>query len=129
MPAINSLLGKSSTSAQWQRPVVSKEEFERLTGVRIVQLAITGGGGLIDLRYQVVDPTKADVIHSSVSAIIDQTTGVVVSETLMGHEHSGVYKAGVTYYSIYENPGNLVQRGSVVNVLLGDVEMDDWVMH
>ena len=32
--------------------------------VRIVQVALTGGGGLIDLRFQVIDPNKADAINA-----------------------------------------------------------------
>ena len=113
-------------AAQWQRPVVSAAGLADRSGVRIVQVAISGGGGLIDLRYQVVDPDKAAVVHDPdrPPVIVDDATGVVVDQLLMGHSHTGSFNAGQTYYMIFENPGNLVQRGSKVSVLLGDAEVD-----
>ena len=60
---------------------------------------------------------------STPPAIVDETTGVVVNSLLMGHSHSREFKTGVTYYLVFENPGNLVQRGSRVSVLLGDAQV------
>jgi hypothetical protein len=114
------------TAAQWQRPVVSAAGLADRSGVRIVYVAVTGGGGLIELRYQVVDPDKAVVIHDNARppVIVDDATGVVADQLLMGHSHTGSFNAGQTYYLIFENPGNLVQRGSTVSVLLGNAQVD-----
>src|SRR2546426_1099189 len=38
----------------WQRPSVSASGLAERSGVRLVRVAVTGGGGLLDLRYQVV---------------------------------------------------------------------------
>ncbi len=122
--AVSSILQGGAGSSAWQRTVVSEDELLNSSGVRIVQVAVTGDGGLIDLRFQVVDAGKAGIVHTTTPAVVDQATGVVVSETLMGHSHNGEYKAGETYYLIFENPGNLVQRGGKVNILLGEVEVD-----
>jgi hypothetical protein len=114
------------TTAQWQRPVVSAAGLADRSGVRLVYVAVTGGGGLVELRYQVVDPDKAVVIHDDTKppVIVDDATGVVVDQLLMGHSHTGSFNAGQTYYLIFENPGNLVQRGSTVSVLLGNAQVD-----
>lgn len=116
----------ATAPAQWQRPVVSSAGLADRSGVRITQLAISGGGGLIDLRYEVLDPDKAAVLHAEATppVLVDDTSGVVVDQLLMGHSHSGSFTAGQTYYMIFENPGNLVQRGSTVSVLLGNAEVD-----
>jgi hypothetical protein len=108
--------------AQMRRPTVSEAGLVDRAGVKIVYVAVTGGGGLIDLRFQVVDPDKAAAVHDKATppAILDETTGVVVNSLLMGHSHTGEFKSGVTYYLVFENPGNLVQRGRQVSVLLGD---------
>ena len=110
----------------WERPVVSDDGLVERSGVRIVYVALTGGGGLIDLRFQVVDPSKAVVVHDAATppAVVDEATGLVAANLLMGHSHSGNFNSGQTYYLIFENPGNLVQRGSTVSVLLGDAEVD-----
>jgi hypothetical protein len=104
------------TTAQWQRPVVSAAGCHR-SGVRLVYAAVTGGN-FVELRYQVVDPDKAVVIHDDTKppVIVDDATGVVVDQLLMGHSHTGSFNAGQTYYLIFENPGNLVQRGTGCNI-------------
>ena len=115
----------ASVAAKWQRPAVSAADLVGRTGVRITQLAVTGDGGLLDLRFQVVDPTKADAIHDRAwpPALISEANGVVASELLMGHEHTGRFRGGQTYYLVFTNPGNLVERGSQVTVMLGDASV------
>ncbi len=111
---------------QWQRPIVSDLGLIDNTGIRLTQVAISGGGGLIDLRFQVINPDKAASLHdgNTPPMLIDEASGLVVSNLLMGHSHEQGFQAGVTYYLIFENPGNLVQRGGTVSVLLGPAEVD-----
>ncbi len=113
-----------------QRPLVSADDLADKSGIRLVYVALTGGGGLIDVRYQVVDPSKAAAVHDQANppTLVDQSSGVVVDQLLMGHSHSGTFTAGQVYYLIFENPGNLVQTGSTVSVLLGDAEVDGVVV-
>jgi hypothetical protein len=111
---------------QSDRPIVSEAGLVSRSGVRIVHVAVTGDGGLLDLRFQVIDPEKAAaVVHDPAAspAIIDEATGVVAKDLFMGHSHGGPLKEAVTYYLIFENPGNLVQRGGLVTVLLGDAQV------
>lgn len=126
-PSEASQPSQGKAPASWQRPVVSSDGLVDNSGVRLVQVAVTGGGGLIDLRYQVVDPDKAAAVHGTDTPplLIEKTTGLIVDQLLMGHSHTGQYQAGVTYYLIFENPGNLVQPGSKVSILLGNSEVDD----
>jgi hypothetical protein len=91
---------------------------------------VTGGGGLLDLRYQVVDPNKAVTVHENRTppAIIDERTGLVLNRLLMGHAHTGQLKPAVSYYLVFENTGNWVRRGSEVTVLLGDAQVEHVVV-
>jgi hypothetical protein len=100
------------------------------SGVRLIRVAVTGGGGLLDLRYQVVDPSKAAAVHEAETppAIIDERTGLVLNRLLMGHAHHGQLKPAVSYYLIFENTGNWVRRGSEVTVLLGDAQVEHVVV-
>ena len=119
-----------SAPAAWQRPVVSEAGLAERSGVRIVQVAVSGGGGLVDLRFQVVDPEKAASIHdlATPAAVVDESTGLVVNQLLMGHSHTAPFEPGVTYYLVFENPGNLVHRGSDVSVLLGNAQVEHVVV-
>ena len=113
-----------------QRPLVTESGLAEVSGVQIVYVAITGGGGLIDLRYQVIDPDKANAVHDEnyPPTLVDEATGLVVNSLLMGHSHTGTFNAGQTYYMIFENPGNIVQSGNKVSVLLGNAEVDHVVV-
>jgi hypothetical protein len=115
---------------QWQRPSVSASGLAEHSGVRLIRVAVTGGGGLLDLRYQVVDPDKAVAVHEGQTppAIIDERTGLVLDRLLMGHAHHGQLKPAVSYYLIFENTGNWVRRGSEVTVLLGDAQVEHVVV-
>lgn len=112
--------------AAWQRPALSADALAATVGVRVTQLALTGGGGLIDLRILVVDPKLAEALHEPATpiAVVDEATGLVASSLLMGHAHSDKFQAGHTYYFVLENPGNLIQQDSRVSVLLGGAELD-----
>ena len=115
---------------QWRRPAVSASGLAERSGVRLIRVAVTGGGGLLDLRYQVVDPNKAVAVHEARTppAIIDERTGLVLDRLLMGHAHHGQLKPAVSYYLIFENTGNWVRRGSEVTVLLGDAQVEHVVV-
>ena len=114
----------------WQRPSVSASGLAERSGVRLIRVAVTGGGGLLDLRYQVVDPSKAVAVHEAETppAIIDERTGLVLNRLLMGHAHQGQLKPAVSYYLVFENTGNWVRRGSEVTVLLGDAQVEHVVV-
>ena len=115
---------------QWRRPAVSASGLAERSGVRLIRVAVTGGGGLLDLRYQVIDPSKAAAVHEAKTppAIIDERTGLVLDRLLMGHAHHGQLKAAVSYYLIFENTGNWVRRGSEVTVLLGGAQVEHVVV-
>ena len=115
---------------QWQRPSVSASDLAERSGVRLIRVAVTGGGGLLDLRYQVVDPNKAVTVHEAQTppAIIDERTGLVLNRLLMGHAHHGQLKPAVSYYLVFENTGNWVHRGSEVTVLLGRAQVEHVVV-
>jgi hypothetical protein len=116
----------ANVPASWTRPVVSKAGLAERSGVKLTRVAMTGAGGLIDLRYQVLDPDKANALHDKATppALVDEQTGLVVNQLLMDHSHHGAYKVGVSYYLVFENPGNWVHKGSKVSVLLGNAQVE-----
>jgi hypothetical protein len=110
----------------WQRPVVTVDGLVQQSGVKITQVAVTGDGGLVDLRFKVVDPDRANALHdpTTPAAVVDEESGLVVHELFMNHSHTGPYKIGVTYYLVFNNPGNWVHHGSRVSVMLGNAQVE-----
>jgi len=114
----------------WQRTATNRDGLVAADGIRLIRVSVSGDGGLLDLRYQVVDPGKAAAVHDEATppAIVDEKTGLVLHSLLMGHAHEGELKAAVSYYLIFENTGGWIQRGSAVTVLLGDVQVEHVVV-
>ena len=108
------------------RAAVSPAGLVERSGVRVVRVAATGGGGLLDLRYQVVDPSAAAAVHDTATppAIVDEQTGGVIGRLFMGHMPHSRPKAGVTYYLVFDNPGSAVRPGAQVSVVLGDARLE-----
>jgi hypothetical protein len=113
--------GVAGARAHAEAPLLSRSGFEQRSGVRIVRIALTGGGGLVDVRYQVIDPNAAASIHDLATPpqLVDERTGVLVNELLMGHFHGGRLQTAQTYFLLFNNPGTLLRRGTRVTVQLG----------
>jgi len=102
-------------------PLLPKAAFEHRSGIRIVRVSVSGAGGLVDLRYQVLDPDAAASVHDAATPpqLVDEGTGVLVNSLFMGHSHQGRLNRAQTYYLVFDNPGSLVHRGTRVTVQLG----------
>ena len=125
IPLLLSQLSGSRAPGVRVTPLVSAAGLVQRSGVRVVRVALSGDGGLLDVRYQVVDSDKAESIHDAATPplLIDERTGAVVNGLLMGHIHSNRPKVGLTYYLIFENPGSIVRHGGRVTVQLGDARL------
>jgi hypothetical protein len=126
-------LGSFGSSGHRQHPLppaVSAAGLAERSGVRVVRAALTGGGGLLDVRYEVVDPGRAADVHDAATppAVVDERTGVPIEGLLMGHAPHSSPKAGVTSVLIFVNPGNLVRRGDRVSLVLGDARVEHVVV-
>jgi hypothetical protein len=102
-------------------PLVSAQGLVETSGVKLVRVALSGSGGLIDVRYRVIDPDKATSVHApdSPPLILDKRSGAIINQLLMAHLHHGRPTVGITYYLLFLNPGNVIRRGSRVSIQLG----------
>ena len=105
---------------------LSQPAFEEATGLRVTLVAVTGQGGLIDFRYQVIDPDKAVITHDPKRppTLVDEATGQTYNTPWMQHPHSGDFTPGVTYYLVLVNPQGGIKPGSVVSVVIGDFRLE-----
>lgn len=130
IPQLRQDSGHRSVHVRWQRPVVAAQDLPDRLGVRLEHVALSGDGGLLDLRFQVVDPERATPIHDPKTppALVDERSGLVVDRLFMGHAHTGAYRQAETYYLIFESTANWVHQGSLVTVLLGDTAIEHVVV-
>jgi len=89
-------------------------------GIRITKVVVTADGGLVDLRYQVIDPDKAVFLFDNLEVVpkMIADNGEVIHLESLPHRHD-VY-AGLAYFILYRNAKNSVKPGSQVTVVVGD---------
>ena len=97
--------------------------FEEQTGLRITRVAVTGRGGLIDLRYLVIDAQKAQVVHEYLY-LVDEDSGEVIDTLFMDHAHRGDPKAGYTYPVIFVNEQGRIAQGGTVSIVVSDSRLE-----
>ena len=101
-------------------------EMEEKFGVRFSFLAVTADGGMVELRYRVVDEGKAaNFGHYSETApmLVSEDSGKIVDVTIMGlHNHR--VEPGRTYYVLYRNTSSAIQSGRPVTIVVGDIKLE-----
>ena len=101
-------------------------EIEDKYGVRFNFLAVTAKGGMVELRYRVVDEGKAaNFGHYTETApmLIAEDTGKVVDVTIMGlHNHR--VEPGRTYYVLYRNTDSAIESHRPVTIAIGDQKLE-----
>lgn len=101
------------------------EEIEEKFGVRFNFLAVTADGGMVELRYRVIDEDRAaNFGHYTETApmIISEDTGKMVDVTIMGlHNHR--VEPGRIYYILYRNTDNALVSGRPATIAIGRYEL------
>jgi hypothetical protein len=98
--------------------------FEDRTGIHVVRVAVTGGGGLVDLRYQVVNADRALILHEVPPRLVDEDTGEVIGVPFMGHLHGGEPEFGLTYPLLFVNEGGALRPGDTVTIVVGGARLE-----
>ncbi len=94
-------------------------------GIRITHIAVLADGGLIDFRFQVLDPDKAAALFilERRPLLYVEASGKKV-DSLYHPPHGHNIFAGQSQYMIYNNHQGAIQRGSAVSVVLGDLRLE-----
>lgn len=116
--------------AWWSRPAtnpaidgtisVSAEELESVYGAKVDLVALLANGGLIELRFQVVDKDKARALFGDVEDMpklaLEDSDIVIQSARGMGHKFELVN--GGSYFILYPNPADAVHKGTEVSFVM-----------
>jgi hypothetical protein len=121
--SVSARFGVSSASADKNYHVPTDAKLESATGVRFVQAAVVGDGGLIELTYTVLDTQKAtkfqnDTKHPPVIYNERDRRKPVYRTALMKQGHE--LRPGQTYFILYQNNGGTVDHGGSIEIDSGN---------
>jgi hypothetical protein len=109
--------------------------LEEEHGIQVVGVRPTAEGRMLNFRYKIIDAEKAASLISPKQKpyIIDQKTGysfTVPSLPKVGALKQRGKKAyqDRIYFILFANPGNSVQSGDKVSVVIGDFKAEDIVV-
>jgi hypothetical protein len=105
-------------------------EIEERFGVRFTGLYMVSRGGMIDMRYRVVDVGKAKNFgHFTETSplIIAKDSGKTIEVTVMMlHNHR--VEGGRVYYILFRNTENAIKPGSRVSIQIDDLISENVVV-
>ncbi len=100
--------------------------IEAKFGVRFLGVDVTSGGGMIQLRYQVLDSDKTAAIHEPDVApfVIDSSGAKYADPGMVGHSHvAKTQSPGTSDYILLANARGGVKPGSIVTIKVGELEL------
>ncbi len=117
-----------SADARGGYRVPQDARMESSLGIRFQQAALVADGGIIELRYTVLDTQKAstfqsDVKHPPVLYSQRDRKNAVYRTALMRQGHT--LRPGQTYYILYQNNHGAVREGDKIEIDAGGGKLVD----
>jgi hypothetical protein len=114
----------SASAARPSRPLPSPSALESQSGIQIAQVGLVASGGLVDVRFKVLDPAKVRALLGK-PANAPQLIAGDKPPLLPPHQalHGAKYGPGQIFYILYPNQRGAVQTGSEVSVAIGDLRL------
>ncbi|MEZ4866171.1 MAG: hypothetical protein R3C14_32945 [Caldilineaceae bacterium] len=117
----------TTASAQPTTTVVSAETLAERFGLQITLIGVTAGGGIVDLRYKILDKDKAEFMvgdPDNPPILIAEESGVTLTAPNQAMKHHSELVEGRTQYRFYPNTNNAVRPGSPVSVVIGSIRLE-----
>jgi hypothetical protein len=136
LAALMLLVGGFSAKALWPErkadirdgtALVDADGLAARYGIDVTLIGVTAAGGLIDFRYQVVDPDKANQIIHDINLfpkLIVEDTGATLAVRSLPHSHMAELELGGTYFFLMANANNAIHEGSPLTLVIGDTRLE-----
>lgn len=107
------------------QPGLSAEAFAAATGIQIKLIGVSGGGGIVDFRYKVVDAEKATgLLHDPANApvlLVEDGRGTTLRSDPAAYNIEFV--DGSSYFVFYANSQSVIKPGTQVTAVIGDYRL------
>lgn len=125
-PAVREAAVGPATEGWLKAPVIHSMEERWGLQVTSVRMAMRGAG--LDLRYKVLDPSKAThLLHLKQAAyLVEQESGKMIPVPFQReNQTSQKLVAGKTYFTLLSNKGQLVKPGTKVTLVIDTGRQSD----
>ena len=119
------------TAAPVEKPaeptLISAKTLEERFGLRITRIAVTAAGGIIDVRYQVLDREKAEFLLGDPDNplfLIVEESGTTLQPSGHAMKHNSRIQDNANYYSFFPNTQNAIKSGTPVTVVFGSLRVE-----
>jgi hypothetical protein len=109
---------------------ITADQLEQQYGVRLDVLGLLASGGLLELKFQVLDADKASALFgpSEDMPVLAVEGSSNVLRTARGMKHNFEILDGATYFFLYTNVANAVHEGSEVAFVIDEVRIPHLVV-
>ena len=119
------VLTRPSADAAGPYRVPHDPRIEDRLGIRVERAAVVADGGIVEIRYTVLDGQKAsrfqnDTHHPPVLRS-ERRRGDVYRAALMKQGHD--LRPGQTYYILYLNNGGAIRSGDTIDIDAGGIHL------
>lgn len=107
------------------RPMPTSPAVEERWGVRVSHVGVTGDGGLVEVRFVVLDGDKALALmeERNLPLVRSERSGAVLRSQALMTSHRAV-APGRTSFLLYRNTGGVLRPGSFATLVFGDLELE-----
>ncbi len=122
---------EDSNKSNTPKPALDHEAVVNKYGVKIESLRLTAGGYLIDFRYRIIDPDKANFLlnKSNKPLLTDPISKfkatVPVPAKVGALRSSGKLIKDRVYFMLFANPAQYLKAGQKVTIEFGEMKVEN----
>jgi hypothetical protein len=123
-PATPAVLATAAPAGKTAQPLPPPSSSETQYGIQIAQVGLTAAGGLVDVRFKVLDAAKAAQLLGNPANV--PTLLAADNPPLMPPHHAlkgARFTPGQVFYILYPNVRNTIKPGVEVTVAMGEVRL------
>jgi hypothetical protein len=106
---------------------ITQSALEQQYGLHVNLVAVTAAGGLVDVRFKLVDGEKVKTLlqePGNFPTLRVAGSPVTLSAPEEGRPEEITYEDGANLFLMYPNAGNLVKPGTLVTIVFGDLQVE-----
>ena len=106
--------------------VISAQTLAERFGLQMTLIAVTAGGGIVDVRYKILDKEKAAYLLDDADnppTLFIEENGLTLKQAGRAMKHNAELKDNANYFMLYPNTQNAVRHGTPVSVVFGTLRL------